>query len=139
MGDTSSSSATARPCPFCNAAPSRILHASALALALTDSYPVSPGHALIVPRRHIASLFDASDDERREMLALLDQARATILRRHDAGGFNIGVNDGAVAGQTVPHLHIHLIPRYRGDVDDPRGGVRWILPARADYWTRKGP
>lgn len=126
-----------RPCPFCNAAPARVLHASPLALALTDSYPVSPGHALIVPRRHVASLFDASGDERREMLELLDRARATIRERHDPAGFNIGINDGIAAGQTVPHLHIHLIPRYHGDAPDPRGGVRWVLPGRADYWSQR--
>lgn len=128
---------TGKPCPFCNAAATRILHASPLALALADSYPVNPGHALIVPRRHVASWFDASDDERREMLAMLDQARASITRSRDPGGFTIGINDGAAAGQTVPHLHIHLIPRYPGDVADPRGGVRWVLAERADYWSSR--
>jgi diadenosine tetraphosphate (Ap4A) HIT family hydrolase len=126
-----------RPCPFCNAAPSRVLHATPLALALTDSYPVNPGHALIVPRRHVASWFDVDADERREMLVLLDEARATIRRTHNPGGFNIGINDGSAAGQTVPHVHVHLIPRYRGDVSDPRGGVRWVLAERADYWSAK--
>ena len=126
-----------KPCPFCNAAPSRVLHATPLALALTDSYPVNPGHALIVPRRHVASWFDVDADERREMLALLDEARAAIGRTHHPGGFNIGINDGAAAGQTVPHVHIHLIPRYEGDVSDPRGGVRWVLAERADYWSTK--
>ena len=135
MAAAGSATPTGKPCPFCNAAPSRVLHASPLALALTDSYPVSPGHALIVPRRHVASFFDVTDDERREMLGLLDLARATIRRLHDPGGFNIGINDGPAAGQTVPHLYIHLIPRVHGDLPDPRGGVRWILPEKARYWN----
>ena len=73
---------------------------------------------------------------RREMLGLLDEARASIRRSHDPAGFNIGINDGPAAGQTVPHLHIHLIPRYAGDTEDPRGGVRWIMPVKAPYWKR---
>jgi diadenosine tetraphosphate (Ap4A) HIT family hydrolase len=124
-------------CPFCNVDPRRVLHASAAAMALTDAYPVSPGHCLIVPRRHVASWFDASDEERAQMLALLDSARRSIQDTHQPAGFNIGINEGTTAGQTVPHLHIHLIPRYEGDVPDPRGGIRWVLPKRADYWSGK--
>lgn len=73
------------------------------------------------------------------MLALLDAARQQIEKELAPDGYNIGINDGAAAGQTVPHLHMHLIPRYRGDRADPRGGVRWIIPERADYWTKADP
>jgi diadenosine tetraphosphate (Ap4A) HIT family hydrolase len=71
------------------------------------------------------------------MLGLLDQAKATLDTKYSPDGFNIGINDGAAAGQTVMHVHIHLIPRYKGDADDPRGGVRWIFPRKADYWNAK--
>jgi diadenosine tetraphosphate (Ap4A) HIT family hydrolase len=107
-----------------------------LALWIRDAFPVSPGHSLVIPRRHIGSFFDATPQERDEMLALLDAARKAALAEFRPDGFNVGINDGAAAGQTVPHLHMHLIPRYRGDRADPRGGVRWVLPDKADYWTR---
>lgn len=106
-----------------------------LAFAIRDGFPISPGHALIIPRRHIASFFDATSAERASLLALLDVARDQLVKESAPAGFNIGINDGAAAGQTVPHLHIHLIPRFDGDVADPRGGVRWVLPALADYWS----
>lgn len=127
---------TSPRCPFCTFAAERVLHESALAVVLTDAFPVSPGHCLIVPRRHVGSWFETHDDERREMLGRLDDARTSISRLHHPAGFNIGINDGPAAGQTVPHLHVHLIPRYTGDVPDPRGGVRWVLAERADYWSR---
>jgi diadenosine tetraphosphate (Ap4A) HIT family hydrolase len=98
---------------------------------------VTQGHTLIVPRRHVASFFELTMYERLAMLGLLDQAKATLDTKYSPGGFNIGVDDGAVAGQTVMHVHIHLIPRYKGDADDPRGGVRWIFPRKADYWNAK--
>ena len=107
-----------------------------LALWIRDAFPVSPGHSLVIPRRHIGSFFEATPQERDEMLALLDAAREAALAEFRPDGFNVGINDGAAAGQTVPHLHMHLIPRYRGDRADPRGGVRWVLPDKADYWTR---
>lgn len=71
------------------------------------------------------------------MLRLLSEARASIQKAHAPAGFNIGINDGPAAGQSIPHLHIHLIPRYTGDVAEPRGGVRWVLPARANYWSAR--
>jgi diadenosine tetraphosphate (Ap4A) HIT family hydrolase len=124
-------------CPFCRLRPERILHQSPLALAITDGHPVSAGHCLVVPRRHVGSWFDTTDEERREMLQLLDAARQTVVRRHAPAAFNVGINDGPVAGQTVPHVHVHLIPRYAGDVAEPRGGVRWVLPERANYWAKR--
>lgn len=76
-------------------------------------------------------------DERVAVLALLDEARLELDAERHPDGYNIGINDGPAAGQTVAHVHIHLIPRYRGDVLDPRGGVRWLFPDRADYWTKR--
>lgn len=105
------------------------------AIVIRDAYPVSPGHTLVVPARHVASFFDTTPGERTAMLDLLDAAKRQLQVEFDPAGYNIGVNDGAAAGQTVGHLHIHLIPRYPGDQPDPRGGVRWVIPERADYWT----
>lgn len=120
-------------CPFCNPAPSAIIAENALAVALNDAYPVSPGHALIIPRRHIASWFEASAGEREALMALVDDVKESLDRDRRPDGYNIGVNVGAAAGQTVMHLHLHLIPRFSGDVDDPTGGVRFVMPARANY------
>jgi diadenosine tetraphosphate (Ap4A) HIT family hydrolase len=107
-----------------------------LAVAIHDGFPVSPGHCLIVSRRHVASFFDTTDEERIALLELLDKVQKILLRERRPDGFNIGINDGTAAGQTVMHLHIHLIPRYSGDTDDPRGGVRWVMPEMAPYWKR---
>jgi diadenosine tetraphosphate (Ap4A) HIT family hydrolase len=100
-----------------------------------DGFPISPGHTLIIPRRHIGSFFELTGGERTSLLVLLDQAKEDLDGKFQPDGFNIGINDGAAAGQTVPHLHIHLIPRFLGDRPDPRGGVRWIIPEKADYWS----
>jgi diadenosine tetraphosphate (Ap4A) HIT family hydrolase len=122
------------PCPFCTLPPERIVAANNVGWVVRDAYPVSPGHTLIIPRRHMGSFFELSADERLGLLALLDEARSALQASHAPQGYNIGVNDGPAAGQTVPHLHMHLIPRYAGDRADPRGGVRWVLPDRAQYW-----
>ena len=106
-------------------------------MAVRDAYPISLGHTLIIPRRHVGSFFEISAGERTYLLALLDKAKAVVEQEFKPDGFNIGINDGPAAGQTVPHLHIHLIPRYKGDSADPRGGVRWIIPEMADYWSQK--
>lgn len=102
-------------------------------LAFWDGFPVSDGHALIVPRRHVATWFDASDEERAELLAAVQVVRAKIEETRRPDGYNIGINVGEAAGQTVFHLHVHVIPRYRGDVPQPRGGIRGVIPSRADY------
>ena len=107
-----------------------------LAIARHDLFPVSKGHTLIIPRRHVGSFFETTADERREMLALLDDARALLDTAHRPDGYNIGINDGVAAGQTVMHLHLHLIPRYTGDSPDPRGGVRWVVPGQARHWKK---
>ncbi len=124
-------------CPFCPIKDREILAEHPLAAAITDSFPLTQGHTLIVPRRHVASFFELTTNERLVMLGLLDQAKATLDAKYSPNGFNIGVNDGTAAGQTVMHVHIHLIPRYKGDADDPRGGVRWIFPRKAEYWNAR--
>lgn len=124
-------------CPFCGVPPEQVGASSALSVAIADRYPVSPGHALILPRRHVSGLFDLSREEREDLIDLLARVRAELLEARHPDGFNIGINDGRAAGQTVMHLHVHLIPRYCGDAADARGGVRWIFPARADYWSSR--
>ncbi len=113
----------------------RIVDSNPLAIAVMDAFPVSPGHTLVIPRRHVGSYFDASDDERAAMTKLLDAAKGRLEVELNPASFNIGINDGPAAGHTIPHLHMHLIPRYAGDVHDPRGGVRWLIPDKADYWS----
>lgn len=93
----------------------------------------------MIPRRHVRSLFELSSDEQAALLALLDAAKVQLEAEFRPAGYNIGINDGPAAGQTIGHLHIHLIPRYSGDQTDPRGGVRWIFPEKADYWTNREP
>ena len=122
------------PCPFCTLDAERIVLANELAAVIRDAFPVSPGHTLIIPKRHVGSFFDVTGDERKAMLALLDSAKLGLDAAFHPDGYNVGINDGAAAGQTVLHLHLHLIPRYDGDSEDPRGGVRWIFPDKAKYW-----
>jgi superfamily II DNA or RNA helicase/diadenosine tetraphosphate (Ap4A) HIT family hydrolase len=128
------------PCPFCQPDPGRVFHISPLIVGLWDQYPVSPGHALLVPRRHTPTWFDAT---REEQMALMEEgverARQEILKRYRPDGFNIGINVAEAAGQTVFHLHVHVIPRYEGDVPNPRGGVRYVIPHKANYTTLDKP
>ena len=124
-----------KPCAFCTLVPTRIIGENEFAVVVRDSFPVSPGHTLVIPRRHTGSFFELGAEERAAMLALLEIARAGVDAEFRPDGYNIGINDGPAAGQTVPHLHIHLIPRYAGDAPDPRGGVRWVLPGKAKYWA----
>jgi diadenosine tetraphosphate (Ap4A) HIT family hydrolase len=124
-------------CPFCTLPHARILGENAHAVWIRDGFPVSPDHSLVIPRRHLASFFDATNEERLALLQLLDQAKAAADAEFHPDGYNIGINDGPAAGQTVPHLHLHLIPRFQGDLPDPRGGVRWVIPDKADYWSRR--
>ena len=127
-------------CPFCNNIdPRRILAESDLVLTLRDGFPISPGHTLVIPRRHFADLFDATPEELAALWRALRAAADGLIRDHGADGFNLGVNVGAAAGQTVMHLHVHLIPRYAGDQADPRGGIRRIFPELADYWSAPRP
>jgi diadenosine tetraphosphate (Ap4A) HIT family hydrolase len=123
-----------KPCPFCTLPPERIIDSNDLALVIRDGYPVSPGHTLVIPKRHIGTWFEITQAEQQALLDLLAKAKAVLETEFMPDGYNIGINDGPTAGQTVPHLHMHLIPRYKGDQDDPRGGVRWIIPEKAKYW-----
>lgn len=122
-------------CQFCHLERNRILLESEIAVALFDAFPVTEGHTLIIPKRHIANLFDLSEHEQTAIWKLVAQVRARLLAELQPDGFNIGINDGPAAGQTVMHAHVHVIPRRRGDVADPRGGVRWIMPNKASYWV----
>jgi len=121
-------------CPFCQLDPSKQLFSNDLAIVIADGFPISRGHSLIIPKRHFPSLFEATKEERAALWELLDQTRDYLLKQYSPDGFNIGINDGIAAGQTVMHLHIHLIPRYSGDTEDPRGGIRWVMPDKAPYW-----
>lgn len=118
-------------CPFCDSRDA--LFANDGAYVKPDRFPVSPGHVLIIPYRHISDYFATSHDERLAILELLDKAKAWLDREQAPAGYNIGINCGAAAGQTVLHVHVHVIPRYKGDVSDPRGGVRGVIPARQKY------
>jgi diadenosine tetraphosphate (Ap4A) HIT family hydrolase len=121
-------------CPFCPPYGFRAIQESESSLALYDSYPVSPGHALIVPRRHVPSWFDLLEPEQIDLLKLANLVKGHLdLERHPIA-YNLGINDGPQAGQSIPHVHLHLIPRYAGDQVDPRGGIRLIFPEKARYW-----
>ena len=123
-------------CPFCAPNASQIIFESTRCFGLWDGFPVSDGHALVVPRRHVATWFDATPEEQSALLESIERVRHEIVQRYHPDGFNIGINVGAAAGQTVFHLHIHVIPRYQGDVPDPRGGVRHVIPLKANYLRR---
>ena len=123
----------ARPCRFCSVGPALWIASNALAFALRDVFPVTPLHTLILPRRHVADYFGLTAGEREACAELIHQLRAAILTEDPAvEGFNIGMNVGEVAGQTLFHSHIHLIPRRQGDVEDPRGGVRMVIPGQGN-------
>lgn len=124
-------------CVFCSLPQDRIVESNDLAMVIRDGFPISPGHTLVIPKRHVGSFFEITAEERTAMFALLDKTASVLKEEYRPAGYNIGINDGPAAGQTVPHLHIHLIPRYQDDVGDPRGGVRWIIREKADYWSKK--
>lgn len=121
--------APAKPCIFC--VPDRpILAESDLALAFADAYPVSPGHTLIVPKRHVRTLFDTSPEEYAACFILAREVRDLLQARHQPQGFNLGANCEVAGGQSVWHAHLHLIPRYSGDTENPLGGVRNVIPRK---------
>lgn len=121
-------------CPFCEFIESgQPLAKRGTFVAKDDSYPVSRGHTLLIPRRHVETFFALNQAELKDFFGLLLALRQIIQRQFSPDGFNVGVNIGAAAGQTIAHLHIHLIPRYVGDVENPVGGVRGVIPGRAEY------
>ena len=121
-------------CPFCKVESEReIIASSLLSVACYDGFPVSPGHALIIPKRHVSSFFDLSKEERQDLLNLADSVKRILEERYHPDGYNIGINVGEAAGQSIFHVHMHLIPRYQGDVPSPRGGVRGVIPTKQNY------
>ena len=120
-------------CPFCNPPVEEIVLANDLCYARYDKFPVNPGHLLLIPFRHVAGFFEATDEEQAALLALVREAKRLLDDRFHPDGYNIGVNVGTAAGQSVMHLHVHVIPRYAGDMEEPRGGVRGVIPERRGY------
>ena len=115
-------------CELCE--PREVLLESDFAYVRPDSHALSRGHVIVVPRRHVADFFEMSAAEQGSVIALLNRAKKLLQKEHAPDGYNIGVNVGAAAGQSRMHVHVHLIPRYAGDVPDPRGGVRCVLAGR---------
>lgn len=127
-----------KDCAFCTLAESRIIRLPlSSVIALRDGFPVSAGHTLVIPTRHIATWFDATPAERMELWSAIDIICEDLRSEFAPDGFNFGINSGEVAGQTVPHLHLHIIPRYDGDMDDPRGGVRHVIPSKGNYLKKQ--
>jgi diadenosine tetraphosphate (Ap4A) HIT family hydrolase len=121
-------------CPFSLIKQSRLVFASKDAIVMLDQFPVSEGHMLVIPRKHVANIYELSSKHQATIWMAVMRARTIAIKKYAPAGFNIGFNDGKAAGQTVGHAHIHVIPRYAGDRPDPRGGVRWVLPDKAKYW-----
>ena len=125
-----------KSCTFCCLPENRIIFETNYSFVIRDGFPVSDGHTLVIPKRHIPSIFDATPEEQTDILVALEKSKKQLDETLNPSGYNIGINDGSSAGQTVMHLHVHLIPRYSEDQEDPRGGVRWIFPEKADYWSK---
>ena len=121
-------------CPFCNPdSECELIVESATAYGIYDKFPVNEGHALIIPKRHCADYFDLTFKEQAAGIFMLNKVKEIVSKRYNPDGFNVGINVDEKAGQTVNHVHIHLIPRYKGDVEDPRGGVRGVIPNKQKY------
>jgi diadenosine tetraphosphate (Ap4A) HIT family hydrolase len=122
-------------CPFCAIAEERVVEATNNAFAILDAYPVSPGHTLIVVRRHVADIFELNKEELAAVVRLIRSARRRIDGELQPAGYNIGANVGRASGQTIAHAHFHVIPRYLGDTPDPSGGVRNVILGKGRYTT----
>jgi diadenosine tetraphosphate (Ap4A) HIT family hydrolase len=122
------------PCLFCKD-PRGVSIQHELAYSARDSYPASPGHTVVIPRRHVSSFFDLTPEEVAACMGLIKEEKKRIDEEFNPDGYNIGVNVGPAAGQSIFHVHIHIIPRYKGDVGNPQGGVRHVIPKKA-YYTR---
>jgi diadenosine tetraphosphate (Ap4A) HIT family hydrolase len=121
-------------CPFCNFSDKvELMSETATAVAFLDSFPVSQGHTLIIPKRHTANYFDLTVHEQRAIWLLVNRCEMLIQKRFNPDGFNVGINVGEAAGQSIFHAHVHVIPRYKGDVENPRGGVRGVILNKQSY------
>jgi diadenosine tetraphosphate (Ap4A) HIT family hydrolase len=127
------SASTADRCPFCAVPVDRLIESSEHAFSVFDGFPVSPGHTLIITRRHVPNVFDLSEDEIADIIRLVRAAKLRLDRELSPSGYNLGLNVGEDAGQTIMHVHVHVIPRYPGDTSDPTGGVRHVIPGKARY------
>ena len=124
-----------KPCVFCEKVDNNdVLYQNELAACFRDGYPISKGHTLIIPKDHIQDYFKLSKETKEAMNELVELARKDLIEELNPDAFNFGLNSGSAAGQTVGHAHLHLIPRFEGDVEDPRGGIRWIISDKAKYW-----
>ena len=120
-------------CPFCLKEGVDVLMQNKYAKAILDNYPVSKGHILIVPKRHVNKPSELSSEEMADVLSLVKEAKGVMNIIAEPDGYNVGINIGKAAGQTVEHMHVHVIPRYQGDMDDPTGGVRGVIPEKRTY------
>ncbi len=120
-------------CLFCELQNSEVLLENDLAYARYDGFPVSKGHLEVMPKRHIKDWWSATKEERDAILELIDKAKEIVDAKYHPDAYNIGMNLGEEAGQSIFHLHVHLIPRYKGDVENPRGGVRGVIPNKQNY------
>nr|WP_018249044.1 HIT family protein [Orenia marismortui] len=120
-------------CIFCNTEELEIILESQFSFAIFDKYPVNKGHLLIIPKRHFSSFFELSKEEMNDIYDLINQGKEKLDKLYSPDGYNIGVNVGETAGQTIMHLHIHIIPRYKGDIENPRGGIRKLMPNLVPY------
>ncbi|MFQ5888649.1 MAG: HIT family protein [Gemmatimonadota bacterium] len=121
-------------CPFCPLPDERIWIETEEAVAVPDLYPATEGHTLVVPKRHVEGFYELPRGEQAAIWELVAEVRGRLAADLRPDGFTIGINDGLAAGQTIQHAHIHVIPRHLGDVPDPTGGLRGILPRKARYW-----
>lgn len=121
-------------CPFCSREESsEVILENSFAYAILDRYPVSRGHTLIIPKHHISSYFELTFEEQSKLWEVVNSCKVILDQRYNPDGYNIGVNIGEAAGQSIFHLHIHLIPRFYGDMDNPKGGVRGVIPEKQAY------
>ena len=120
-------------CVFCNIKKENIIVESEYSQAFYDNFPVNRGHVLVIPKHHVENYFELSDIEKKDIWNLVDKVKIIIEKTYNPDGFNVGINIGKYAGQTIFHCHIHLIPRYKGDVDNPEGGVRGVIPTKQKY------
>ncbi len=120
-------------CLFCNQSDLKIIYQNVFVYAIYDGFPVNPGHTLIITKRHVSNYFDLTIEEKQSIDRALMVMKSKLDKDFQPDGYNIGINNGEAAGQTIMHLHVHLIPRYHGDTPHPRGGVRGVIPGKMSY------